>query len=81
MPRSRGSIIVALRGGVLVPLEVLQFVWRIEDGGGSICVVGGQGAVTPGTYSMTAKDTATLKQHNSRVKRLVKYCDEIECVV
>jgi hypothetical protein len=71
---------VVLRGGLIVPLVVLQVLWEFEDRGARFELKddGGFRVIPPSV--LTANDIAVLKAHREEARQVLEYqapeCDE-----
>ena len=66
--------VVTLRGGLCVPLVVLQLAWRLEEQGIEMRVDGHDVIVRP-AQRVSTEDRQLLKKHVRELKQLVAYVD------
>ena len=71
------SDVVVLKGGLAVPLEVLQLAWRLEDAG-VVMELGTEGSLRAGPgEKLSETDRAAIRQHKPALLALVQYVDEV----
>jgi hypothetical protein len=69
--------IVALAGGLAVPLGALRLLWRLEDHGFAITVSDAGLHVSPRSQ-VTPADDAAIRQFRNELIQLVEYCEAIQ---
>ncbi len=67
-----GSDLVTLKGGLTVPLPVLQIVWSLEDRGLHFRLDGDEIVVSPREL-MTDDDRAALRRWKTDVRAILDY--------
>jgi len=71
------SELVALRGGLAVPVSALRILWDLEAREFDVRMADdGALLVTPGS-SLTPVDRQTIRRHRDDLRRLVCYCQEV----
>ncbi len=66
------SDLIALKGGLVVPLPVLQVLWSLEDRGVRVRVDGDKIVVNPKEL-MTDDDRAVLRRWKAHVRAILEY--------
>ena len=67
--------LVALRGGLAVPVEALRILWLLEERDFNVWLTDTGGLrVAPGS-KLTTDDRAAIAEHRDALRKLVEYCD------
>jgi hypothetical protein len=73
---SHVSDLVALRGGLAVPVEALRILWALEARAFDVRLADdGALLVAPGS-KLTTDDRAAIAEHRDALRALVAYCEE-----
>ena len=71
------SELVALRGGVAVPVEALRILWLLEERHFDVRLADDDALLVAPASKLTVTDRATIRRHRDDIRRLVRYCDEV----
>ena len=72
--------VVALRGGVVVPVAALRVLWALEERDFGVSLADdGILLVSPGS-KLTARDRHAINHYRDALRLLVRYCDDREGV-
>ena len=76
------SELVTLRGGLIVPLPLLQFCWQLEDRGIALTVDESDGSIVAMPASkLTDTDCATIREHKPAIVDILRYVDVLSRVM
>ena len=73
---ARASELVALRGGLAVPVAALRVLWGLEERDFAVRLAeDGVLLVAPGS-KLTTEDRQAIAHHREALRELVAYCEE-----
>ena len=75
------AALVTMKSGLVVRLEALQVLWRLEDDG-MVVKVDDTGRLLVGpTNRLTPADDRAIREYRDEIVALVKMCNEVDAVV
>ena len=69
------SELVALRGGLTVPVLALRILWSLEERDFNIRLADDGALLVAPASKLTADDRHAISQHRDALRTLVRYCD------
>ena len=69
--------IVALRGGLAVPVAALRILWGLEARDFDVSLADDGALLVAPASKLTTDDRRTIRHHRDDLRQLVSYCDEV----
>ena len=71
------SELIALRGGLAVPVAALRILWALEERDFNVWLTDTGGLRVAPASKLTTDDRRAIRCHRDDLRQLVGYCDEV----